>query len=110
MAITPRDSTSGAKAQNAEWFASDVTPQNDSAYTAMFFVSFSIDAAVGVEYTLDSGSSWVTLHDEQGGTTFAADEGYSGLPILLRSGDTFNMRSPTAGGGTLAYCRIDEVY
>jgi hypothetical protein len=110
MAIVPRGSTSGSKAQNAEWFASDLSPQVATPYTGTFFLSFSVDSTVGIDYTLDSGTTWVKLQDDQGSASFTADEAHNGIPIMLRDGDTFNMRIPTAGGADVHFCRVDEVY
>jgi len=95
------------KAQNAEWFAADLAPGVDTAYGSLLFISFSVDAAVGVEVTLDSGTTWVALSDKIGGIIFAADQSYL-VPQFVRSGDTVNFRIPTAGGADINFCRVDE--
>lgn len=101
----PQGSTTGAKAQNAEWFASDLEPFARSIRATKFRVTIVEDTGVVIECTLDSGSNWFTINS---GNALTADSMFS-FDILLRVTDTFNIRTPTAGGTTVVVCRVDEV-
>ena len=93
--------TSGVKTQNTEWFASDITSDDVGKYR----VNISVDTAVVVEITKDSGATWITINS--GSALSVDDESIFSIPI--RSPDTFNIRIPTAGGATVNHCRIDFV-
>ena len=101
-------SASGAKAQNAEFFAADITPDIEPDITVGFLISFSFSAAVTLEQTIDSGSNWSKVHDVNGTSSFNADETYAAI-VFVRSVDTFNLRIPTAGGATVDICRVQEI-
>jgi len=98
-------STTGSKTQNTEWFATDLSPVVLAPKTAKFRITVSCSATVIVEITLDSGSNWTALNS---GTAIGADEIFL-FDVPVRNGDTFNMRTPTAGGCTVDICRIETV-
>ena len=100
-------SASGSKAQNAEWFAADLSPETLSSdqEASKFRISVAVSAAVDVQITLDSGTTWLKLNS---GNTLVADSLYI-FDVPTRFGDTFNMRTSTSGGCTVRVCRISEV-
>ena len=99
-------STSGAKAQNAEWFASDISSasfQTDRA--SKFRITLAVSSAVVVQITLDSGTTWVSLNSNK---ALVADSAYAfDMPAL--QADTFNMRTNDAAGTTVRFCRVDSL-
>lgn len=102
-------SSSGVKSQNAEFFPSYLHPNNVKVNGAtIFFVSFSLNLSVELEVTRDSGNSWSKLRDQQGSTTFTADNDYT-IPIFVRQGDDINFRIPTSGGAVLYHFRVDQL-
>ena len=98
--------TSGAKAQNAEWFSSDITRTGGPQFSSKYRVSLAIDAEKTVEITLNSGTNWIKLN---GGTALTANCAYI-FDIPVRASDTFNVRIPDSSGATVVYCRVDEVF
>jgi len=99
--VNPIGESTGAKAQNEEWFATDIIPTK----SAKFRTTVSVDAAVTIQVTLDSGTTWNTLNSN---VALIADNLYI-FDIGVRTNDKFNIRIPTAGGATINVCRIDEV-
>lgn len=93
--------TSGAKAQNVEWFSTDITSDD----IGKFRFNVSVDTAVVVQITKDGGTTWVNLN--RGNNLGVDDESVFSIPI--RNGDEFNVRTPTAGGATINYCRVDFI-
>ena len=105
--VKPVGDTSGAKAQNAEWFTSDIATGSDQAlYSSKYRIFVSINAAKIVEVTIDSGSTWMSVN---GGVALVANACYI-FDIPTRSGDTFNMRISESGGATVNACRVDEIF
>ena len=105
--VRPVGAESGVKAQNAEWFASDIaTGADQTLYSSKYRIFVSINAAKVVEVTVDSGTTWVSVN---GGVALVAGACYT-FDIPTRSGDTFNMRIPTSGGATVNVCRVDEIF
>ncbi len=98
-------SATGVKAQNAEWFATDLSPVVIAPKVAKFRIIVSCSAAVVVDVTLDSGSNWTALNS---GKVVGIDQLFT-FDVPVRNGDTFNMRTPTAGGCTVDICRVDTV-
>ncbi len=94
-------STSGVKAQNAEWFASDIVI-DDNVKT---IISIAEDTGVTVEITKDSGTTWASLFS---GAALTANAEHT-FDVHVRTGDLFNMRTPTVGGTTVHWCRIDSI-
>lgn len=108
MPGTPKDATSGSKAQDVEWFASDVTPIDDSKNRARQFrvhVAASFASATEYEYSLDSGTTWVIF---DGGLATAEIARIFTIPV--REGDTFNIRFRNVAGTTVRFCRVDELF
>lgn len=95
------DEATGVKVQNAEWFASDIVISD----TEKLVISISEDTGVIVEITKNSGATWVTLFS---GTALTIDSEHT-FDVHVRSGDLFNMRTPTVGGTTINWCRIDAL-
>ena len=98
---------SGAKAQNAEWFAADLSPETLSSdqEASKFRLSVAVSSAVDVQCTLDSGSTWLKLNS---GNSLVADALYV-FDVPTRFGDTFNLRTTDGSGTTIRVCRISEV-
>ena len=87
----PIGEATGSKAQNAEWFATDLvqTVQGASAFRIQLITT----AGVVVEITLDSGTSWYKLNS---GNALTANCVYI-FTVATRLADAFNMRTPTVG-------------
>ena len=100
-------SSSGAKAQDAEWFSADLTSEATSEQfsASKFRIHLAINSAVKAMITLDSGTTWVYLNQ---GTALTADSAYV-FDIPVRKTDTFNMKTDDSAGTTVHYCRISEV-
>ena len=98
---------SGTKAQNAEWFAADLSPETLSSdqEASKFRLSVAVSSAVDVQCTLDSGSTWLKLNS---GNSLVADALYV-FDVPTRFGDTFNLRTTDGSGTTIRVCRISEV-
>ena len=101
-----KDSTNGAKAQNAEWFSTDLTRAGGPQFASKYRISLAINAEKVVQITLDSGSTWLKLNNA---TALLADCAYV-FDIAVRAADAFNIRIPDSGGATVHYCRVDEVF
>ena len=99
--VNPIGESTGAKTQNEEWLANDIKPTKN----AKFRTTVSVDAAVTIQVTLDSGTTWNTLNNN---IALVANNLYL-FDIGVRLKDQFNIRIPTAGGATINVCRIDEV-
>lgn len=92
-------STSGAKAQNAEFFASDITiPAHLSGESIKVHVAALADS---IEFTLDSGTTW---HDIKG-SALAADTPET-FTIFVDGTDALNFRCPDIGGTTLDFFQV----
>lgn len=98
-----KGSETGAKAQNAEWFASDIDVgvQNNKALQIFLQVSVSVTAAV-IEITFDSGSTWAALNDGNAVTLGALNV----FPVIAKEGDLINFRATNASGTTLDICYV----
>jgi len=94
-----------AEAQNAEFFGTDLTPIVDANHEALFRIFLAFSAAVDLEYTLNSGTTWVLVNT---GTDLVASAGYI-FYIAVRNGDTVNFRIPTVGGATVSHFRVAEI-
>ena len=105
--VLPVGSISGVKAQNAEWFTTDISTGADQVnYSSKYRIFVAINAAKLVQCTVDSGTTWFTLNSAN---ALEANGAYV-FDIPTRSGDTFNMRIPDSGGATVLICRIDEIF
>jgi len=98
-----KGSETGAKAQNAEWFATDISPgiKSEKALNLILQVSVTVTAAV-IEVTLDSGVTWSKLNS---GVAISIGELHQ-FDVFAKEGDTVNFRASNASGTTLAYCYI----
>ena len=94
-----------AKAQNAAFFSTALSPIGADVTPTKFRITISLSAAVVVQVTLDNATTWSALFE---GNVLQASCTY-GFDVPLRGGDLFNMRIPTSGGATIQICRIDEV-
>ena len=105
--VIPVGNETGAKAQNAEWFATDIATGSDQgSFSSKYRIFLSINAEKVVEVTLDSGTTWIKLN---GAAALAANGAYV-FDIPTRSGDTFNIRIPDSSGATVNICRVDEIF
>lgn len=97
----------GIKAQNAEWFATDLSPEAivGSEEASKFRITVAVSSAVDIECTVDSGTTWLKLNS---GNNVVADALYI-WDVPVRYEDTFNMRTTNASGTTIRLCRISEV-
>ena len=99
-------SVSGAKALDAEFFAADIAPVVDSLYASKLRIDLAIDDTTqNLEYTLDSGSTWIILAEI---ADYVNDKTFQ-KTVAVRNGDTFNVRSKVVAGITIRHCRVDEV-
>lgn len=97
----------GAKAQNAEWLAADITVGDIEAgrsSTLELTMIFSVTAPV-VEYTLDSGATWYPLKLV---ALIVGETLIERIPGVL-AGDLINFRTPTVGGTTLDLFRVSHL-
>jgi len=99
--VRPLDDFSGVKAQNIEWFATDIKI-NDTGKIRMNVV---VNSAVDVEITKDSGGVWIDLNS---GNNLGIDD-ETNFSIPVRAGDLFNVRTTNASGTTVRYCRLDFI-
>ena len=88
-------------AQDAEWLASDY----EATDVGKLRFNIAVDSAVIVEYTLNSGTDWVTINE---GDALVADASY-GFSIYIRAGDLVNFKSPSAGTTTVIIGRLDLI-
>lgn len=87
--------TSGEKAQNVEFFATDIEPNDIGTLR----VNLSGDNVL-IQITKDSGSTWLTL-----GTPAAnADTNFF---VAVSLGDAINFRTNDAGGFTSDFVNLD---
>ena len=93
-----RATYSGAKAEDAEWGASDYTglADTDKSEFCILQVAVTVTAAV-IEITLDSGTTWVALNS---GVAISVGQLYQ-FDIYIASGDTFNIRAGNSSGTTV---------
>ena len=97
-ALYIRGTTSGAKAQNAEWLASDVESgvKSGKVLRLILQIQLSVQAAV-VEITTDGGATFGALNS---GTALTTGNLFT-FDIFVKFGDLFNLRTPTGGGTTV---------
>jgi len=104
--VFTRADTSGAKAQNVEWFATDVTSASfQDIRASKFRLTFALSSKVIVEVTLDSGTTWYSLNSN---SAITADSVFA-FDVPARQADLFNMRTPAAAGTTVRFCRVDSL-
>lgn len=89
--------TTGAKAQNAEWFATDL-----QIYLKPKHCHFDIGISNNsdIEVTFDGGSNWA---DFTKGKQLEVTEEYH---CILKPGDLFNLRATGGSGTTVDHCAV----
>lgn len=92
------DTATGAKAQDVEYLASDIEPENVT--TIKVQVS---GTAVDVQITFDSGSTWVDLFGTLTANTYTEQK------IAVIPGDQINFRTNNGAGITLDFFRVVEL-
>lgn len=99
-------SATGAKAQNAEFFSSDLLPQStDTTHATKFKITIAVaEAAKTLEVSVDSGTTWSKLNNAVALVQLAVQT----IEMAIRPGDLFQLRCPEVGGCTLNLCRVDE--
>lgn len=100
MAIEQIGKTSGAKSGNEEWFTNDLEANEQIDQGEKWTVHFAISAQSVVEFTLDSGSTWIKLNE---GNAHTADAAYE-YTFHVDGDDKFNMRATQAV--SIRYCRV----
>jgi len=96
----------GAKGQNVEWFATDLESEMTEQFAAAKFrITLAVSAAVSVQITLDSGTTWLALNE---GSALVADAIYM-FDVGVRQTDNFNMRTTDSSGCTIRRCAVSEV-
>ncbi len=98
------DSTSGAKAFQAEWFSEDITIiLSSNSKAARLILDFAFPESSVVEITRDGGTIWIPLNEN------TAMIGEQSRLIPVNNGDIINFRATDAGGVTLSYASFGEV-
>ncbi len=95
------DIPAGAKAQNAEWLATDYYANDVGKYRC----NLAISTNGMVQYTVDGGTNWMFINK---GAALKANSSY-GFDIYTRAGDQINFRCPDVGGTTLILGRLDTI-
>jgi len=94
---------SGAKAQNAEWGASDCVgvEQDGKTERCIFQVLVSVTDAV-IEFTLDSGTTWGKINN---GTAIPVGK-FHQFDVYIPGGASFNVRASNASGTTVDEAKL----
>jgi len=95
----------GVKAQNAEWFASDLlgaTIVDDATSAVTYQCTIELTTSVICQYTRDSGTNWVPFN---GG--FAFQNGTFDITGVT-NGDLINIRTTDAAGTTVLTCVLEN--
>lgn len=102
-ALFVKGTETGAKAQNAEWFSTDISVgvQTNKALSFFVQVSVSVTPAV-VEVTLDSGTTWSELNL---GVAIPTGKLHT-FEVFAKQGDLVNFRATNSSGTTLDICYI----
>ena len=91
-----------AKLADAEWFAEDITVlTSDQTRGTTIVLDFSYSVSSVIEYTLDSGTTWVSFN--QGVALVGGQSRY----LRVTTGVQVNFRAKTAGN--LNRCIVGEV-
>jgi len=93
----------GAKAQNVEWFATDIDPgiRAEKMMELTLQISLSINPVI-VEITMDSGTTWSALNS---GVAIPVEKLHS-LSMFVKNDDLVNFRTTNASGTTLDFCYV----
>ncbi len=98
-------STTGAKALDAEWFTTDISPKKGQQEVNEISISLSTSTPTLVEISFNSGTDWELLFE-------VADQVANKLihtKVDVEQGDLINFRSNTAGGTTVNRCVVSGV-
>lgn len=91
-----------AKAQNAEFFASDLLPDIDTGKAADFVIDIQVSTtAATLQVTYDSGATWRNLV-----ATTQAVGVLVRYRVSVHQGELFNMRASNASGTTVDRCSV----
>ena len=93
----------GAKAQNDEWFATDISPgiQSEKMMELTLQISISVNSVI-VEVTMDSGATWSALNT---GVAIPIGKLHS-FSMFAKTDDLVNFRTPASSGTTLDFCYV----
>lgn len=93
----------GAKAQNDEWFATDIDPGIQPGKMMELTLQISLsDTPVVVEVTMDGGATWSELNT---GVVIPLGKLHS-FSMFVKNNDLVNFRTPTSNGTTLDICYV----
>lgn len=84
-----------------EWFATDLSPSHDGIIK-LHFASQQALTNAQLQYTLDSGATWVTVGT---GVVPAANAGIV-LEFPISKSSQFNMRHTAVAAATLSFCQV----
>lgn len=105
--MNARGSTTGAKNQDAKWFTSDLQQAGGASGNSptLFLATVAVGtASTQIQVTYDGGATWNLL--EQG--NLLVQNAIYIWTFVIRSGDLFNFKTPTAGGATVNMARVTE--
>lgn len=92
-----------ARIVNEEWFASDFAPNVATENSDIIEITFCYSARAIIEVSLDSGSTWCKLNNNQK----IEAETINTYQIPVINGDLINFRADTAG--TIRLARVTEI-
>ena len=90
--------TSGSKSLNEEWFSDDLRVMDSTT----IIIQFSVNNAVLVQYTLNSGTNWFEL------VLLTTVNKHERAEVTMKYGALFNMRTSTIGGTNVNQCVISD--
>jgi len=99
MKLHTVDSTSGAKAQNVEFFGTDLDPRHITDGALRYIVTVSSNEAL-IQITLDSGTTWTELGTPDSNKI-------TSYTFYVRDNDQVNFRTNDEDGITLDFFRVD---
>ena len=93
----------GAKSANQEWFSADIYDTIPANNRRRIRIHIAVNTVSMVEYTMDSGVSWIALNNKQ---PLNSNTGYE-FEMCLDGDDLFNIRATQAL--TVLIARVDIV-
>ena len=93
----------GVKSTNQEWFTSDIYDTIQPLNRRRIRIHFAVNTVSVVEYTLDSGSTWIAFNNKQ---SVNSNTGYE-FELCIENDDLFNIRATQAL--TVLMARVDIV-
>lgn len=85
---------------NQEWFGTDLEANEGLGQGEKWTMHLSINTTTLVQYTLDSGSTWISFNS---GADLVANAGYE-FTFIVDGADTINFRALLAV--TVNHCRV----